>query len=1161
MLIPSVATLTGLVTYLILAWFLGDVLHLTGRNLWLMRIALGLLGFFAAGAILWYLHGRKKQEAAESAEAAAPDAAEDIEPLVREAEAKLAAAHLGKVGKLPMVFVAGHPGSTKTSTVLHSSLEPELLAGHVYQDTAVVPTRTANLWLAGRILFTEFGGALLGDAAKWTGLVKRLQPSRLKAVMGSSGQAPRATLLCVDIETFTRPGASEQAAAIGRNLRQRLGEMSQTLGISLPVYVLFTRLDRVPFFLEYVRNLTPAEASQVLGVSLPMAAADTSGTYADREAARLNAACDGLFRSLCDNRPEFLARENEASLLPAVYEFPREFRKIQPVLVSFLTDLCRPSQLTVGPFLRGFYFSGVRPIVVNEAAGPMMPQPAEMSAAEPATEATTMFRMGGARPRQAAAAAPMGGSRKVPQWAFLPQFFQNVLLQDRVAMGASGSSTKTSLLRRILLWSAAGVCLLFSIAFLVSYLNNRELETAVRNAAEGIGRSEAAGTDLASLDGLQRLETLRQSLEKLTRFNRNGADWSYRWGLYIGDSLYPAARKLYFDRFGQLLQLQTREGLRADLRALPPAPPGPEYAPTYNKLKAYLITTSHHEKSSRDFLAPVLLARWSGNGNPGPDRTRLAQKQFEFYAEELKYANPYSSDADRFAVDNARRYLAQFADFERVYLAMLTEAGKAGPPINFNRRFPGSAETVINGRDVSGAFTKPGFDFVKNAFNNPERYFKGDEDSRWVLGDPSGFRGDRSSDAMLKLTQQLKERYYADFLGQWRAYMKASAVVRYRDIKDAAQKLNVLSGNQSPLLALFWLASQNTAVDDPALAKAFQPVQAVVPPASVDRYIGPANQTYVTALVSLQASLEGLASQAVPDPAAANQTLSLATAAKVATRQVAQGFSIDPDAHVETTVQHLMEEPITNVEALLRGLGPAELNGKGKGLCSQMRPVWNKYPFNPASHTDATVAEVNSLLRKPDGALWALYDSSLQKLLVRQGNQYVPAPGATVALTPGFVHFFNQAAALSDMLYAGNSQDPHFVYRLKPLPPEGISSATIRLGIDGQTLTYAGGSAAAQQFVWQAAGAHGVTATLKFGGGPDIEWSSAEGLWAVFRFFDKADRWQPLEWVIRSGKDSKPMSVEGRPVAVRFEVDMGGASPVFQKGFFGKLGCVAEISR
>src|SRR5205823_286369 len=100
--------------------------------------------------------------------------------------------------------------------------------------------------------------------------------------------------------------------------------------------------------------------------------------------------------------------------------------------------------------------------------------------------------------------------------------------------------------------------------------------------------------------------------------------------------------------------------------------------------------------------------------------------------------------------------------------------------------------------------------------------------------------------------------------------IKAASVVRYASIPDAAKKLNLLAGNQSPLLALFWLASQNTAVDEPKIAAAFQPLQMVVPPANVDRYIAPPNQSYMSGLGSLQSSLEQIAAQPqVADTAAA----------------------------------------------------------------------------------------------------------------------------------------------------------------------------------------------------------------------------------------------------------------------------------------------------
>ena len=444
---------------------------------------------------------------------------------------------------------------------------------------------------------------------------------------------------------------------------------------------------------------------------------------------------------------------------------------------------------------------------------------------------------------------------------------------------------------------------------------------------------------------------------------------------------------------------------------------------------------------------------------------------------------------------------------------------------------------------------------MKDAMTHADRYFSGEQ---WVLGDLAAANIDRA-----KLEQDLKTRYYGDFVKEWRIYVKSASVVRYASLKDAAEKLMQLSGNQSPLLEMFALASQHTAVDNPTVATVFQPVQTVVPPGSTDRFIAPPNQNYINALVTLQTSIEAIADQP-PSEAAASQTLNNATQAKVNTRQMAQAFRIDSEGHIEGNVQKLLEDPIVYAEALLRNQGPAELNGKGKGLCSQFHTVMAKYPFNANATAEATVADVNGLFQKPSGALWTFYDQNLQKLLPRQGGTYVPTTAGGVTLSPSFVSFFNAAAAFSDAAYAGTAPvDPHFSYTLKPEASEGIQTVSLR--IDGQTLAYsAGGPATPKQFTWTGTGTHEAKATVKFGA-TDLTWSSNEGLWAVFQFFAKADRWQPagsgqiLEWVIRAGKD--PMMLPtGKPLTVRFELDMAGAPPLFQRGYWSRMACVAELA-
>jgi hypothetical protein len=45
--------------------------------------------------------------------------------------------------------------------------------------------------------------------------------------------------------------------------------------------------------------------------------------------------------------------------------------------------------------------------------------------------------------------------------------------------------------------------------------------------------------------------------------------WHLRWGLYIGNRIYPDVRRLYFNRFYQLLLGPTQVGLLASLKGLP----------------------------------------------------------------------------------------------------------------------------------------------------------------------------------------------------------------------------------------------------------------------------------------------------------------------------------------------------------------------------------------------------------------------------------------------------------------------------------------------------------------------------------------------------------------------------------------------------------------
>ncbi|MCP5113408.1 MAG: hypothetical protein GY953_21450, partial [bacterium] len=537
---------------------------------WTFRIVFWLLGILAAGLFLWF-YRRKKRAETQPAEEMTLSA--EVASLFRQAEARLAQTRLGKRGKisrLPLLILVGEQGAAKTSTVLASKTEPLHLAGQIYEENTVVSTPAANFWLVGETVIAEAGPRLLSDPDAWSTFLRKSRPARLPALLGGQ-EAPRSAVACVSGEQFLTPEAAETTQVTARNLRARLIEMAQALGIHLPVYVLFNKLDRAPSFLDFARNLTDEEAGKVSGAAVAARQAQQTGVYAEQESRRLSEAFDEVFRSLAEQRLVLLSREHLEEKLPGIYEFPRDLAKLRAPMVRFLVELLKPAQLGTEPFLRGFYFSGVRPVVVGDQAG----------------------------------------RRRVPQWLFLPHLFSDVLLADLTTKQAPSASVSTRLGRRLLWAFAAGLLGLYVVLATISFFGNRALVSRAVTAARNTTAPARDPNGLPTAESLTSLENIRLSLAEITVYRLDGRPLRLRWGLYIGDYVYPTVFRLYFDRFRTALFGETHAALLNSLRKLPPRPdPADAYQPAYERLRAYLYTTEIPHCTRRPFLSPVLEQSW-----------------------------------------------------------------------------------------------------------------------------------------------------------------------------------------------------------------------------------------------------------------------------------------------------------------------------------------------------------------------------------------------------------------------------------------------------------------------------------------------------------------------------------------------------------------------
>jgi type VI protein secretion system component VasK len=169
-----------------------------------------------------------------------------------------------------------------------------------------------------------------------------------------------------------------------------------------------------------------------------------------------------------------------------------------------------------------------------------------------------------------------------------------------------------------------------------------------------------------------------------------------------------------------------------------------------------------------------------------------------------------------------------------------------------------------------------------------------------------------------------------------------------------------------------------------------------------------------------------------------------------------------------------------------------------------------------------------------------------------------------VQITDAFLRFFNRASALGDALYKAGAREPSLAYNMKALPAEGLRSVTVSL--DGQVLK-SSGAGESKDFTWPGGAVRGAKLSGDLGGG-DLGFITYDGLWAAFRFFGDADRFQAtgagytLQWVPRQGQSSQPIRLDnGKTLALPFLLDLKGAPPIFQKGYLSGFGCVSEVAR
>ena len=1073
----------ALLVVIIVGWFVGSLFNLAGPLLWLVRGLIWAIGFFVVYLVLRLVQRRDDDGSSE------PDAIEGVLAQARKRLASSGVTGRGALSKLPLVFILGRSGSTKTTLVLQSGLEAEHLAGNVQTGEGVAPTEDLNLWYHENHVLLEAAGHIAAEPARFTKLVHRTLPSRWIPALLGKPQAPRVAVVCVSCEDLVQGVGSDGATAAAADFQARLAELSSAMGVRLPVYVVFTKADRIPHFTEYAQGFTDADVRDVLGATLSAVEDPEATSHVQRESKRLGAAFEELFRSLASRRLSVLSRGAE-DVTDRVYEFPREFRKLSVPAIQYLVELTKPSQLRVSPFLRGFYFTGVRPMVVSgEAAGSMRPPEATAQAA-PDAGATEVFNLRELRAASAPAAPPQArGERRIPQWVFMERILSQAVLNDALALGMTQTGTGLRVRRRLAMAGMLVLTLLLGVSTLFAYRNDRRLLNEVAVTIAEVQPLRSAEPDLPSQEDLERLDRLGRVTATLSAFE-NGRRPARRWlWLYSGERLYTLARRAYFDRFRPLLFDRAYRDVIRTLDDTPDEPTLDQYDRVYQALKAYVEMTVIPDSARGEFFAPVLTSHWSVVETPDSTRRALATSQFELYGNQLPYGNPYSDPSDDLRVNTSRTFLADNTTEDSFYRSLLGQWNRL-PAVRFNQDFEGSSTYVRTAVDVPGAFTRAGWDSVRVSLEDTGAEFSLDAH---VVGDDF-FRNlrERLGFDPREMAPELISRYERDYIDAWLAFL-GGATLNFPGIPRSEEWLETLASGQSPSLQMLTVVAQNTRVSE-AVRAVFAPVHALTAPDSLAGegvLFSVAGASYLANLGTLAGAMGALAGDPGNADAAADAR-SAARAGRGFVEEIARDFPNSPPqaAAASTAVRGVLRSPFDAASASTSSGVRIAANNILRQFCSQgVASVLQRYPFR-ADGPEATLGDVTALFHPEDGGLEPFF-TELEAVY--------PSPG------PSYRAFKDRGGRIARTLFEGNGPEPKMSFGFRVQRFDGISS--VSLNVDGRTYEFSTTRAATQTVEWDAGRAEAVMLAVR--DGDRAETLTFQGKWAIFRLFHLGD-WEDV---------------------------------------------------
>ncbi len=743
--------------------------------------------------------------------------------------------------ELPWYIVVGNPSAGKSTAIMCSGLDFPLADGQGAGEARVKDTRNCDwFFTSGGILLDTAGRyAVHGeDRAEWFGLLDLLRRVRPKAPING-------VLVVVSIDELTqaRPDATVQLA---NDLRQRVQEVTDRLGVMVPMYLVFTKCDLVAGFAEFFADRDEAERQAVWGATMPIDAGDGGSTGADAPAPKRDAATafDAHFDDLCAGlKEQALARmtvQRSQALPLAVLSFPLEFAALKPALRSFVATLFKDNPYQYQPLFRGFYFT---------------------SATQQGTGSARAAEMVAARFALDAQAAPPALA-DVASSFFLRDLFARVIFVDRHLVRRH--TTRNKQRWRTAAFAGAVLALAGAVfAWATSYVANQQLLAHVVADLDRVVKVQTDRIDLASR--IEAMEVLQGRIEQLAAWRRS-RPLGVGFGLYQGEELDRRLRAQYFAGLQQIMVEPVAESIEAYLaevianadkleptarmpasgsvppggsRFVKPSPTSVEEA--YNALKTYLMLQAPSQESGKAARAgvpqreaghlggqlPRFWRAWLDDNRGTMPQDKLvgsAERMVSFALANLDDLAFPRINANLLTVDRVReslrRVIRGVPARERVYAEIKARGNASYPSVTVAQiagGAPGARVELVGSHVVPGVFTRSAWNqYVEAAIKSAAGGQLQGAD--WVLDIAGGddILQEGSPDLIRK---ELTDLYKREYVAQWQQFVRQVSVAEVGSFDEAVAQMNQFGdATDSPLRRVLVRLFDETSWDNPSFA-------------------------------------------------------------------------------------------------------------------------------------------------------------------------------------------------------------------------------------------------------------------------------------------------------------------------------------------------------